>query len=507
MKKIISICLSFCLLITVATIQATPVSAVNINTLYMNQGHTIADIVSRYNTMQQGFNYSTPYQTTPNLIPTYNQGSLKTSTMQNGLNMLNFSRYLAGLNDVSLDATYNDGCQAGALVLESTLQFTHNPINYFNMDTTLFNKGAASCASSLLMDGIGYSDVALAAVVSAHLDNTNTLNSLEERRKLLNPKMGKTGFGLINSTSLVEANDTSNTTSNPNYVAWPSPGYFPIERFYNTDSSKGLTWSISLDSTQYGKNYSDQVVVTLQNKITNQTTVFSNGMSNADGSVFTINKNPYGMDYSIAFRPANSAIDIGNQFSVTVSGLRGVNGQNLDNITYDTAFFSVFDPEVNPSTYDVSITSDTERVDKGEPVTYTVLVKDQSGNPLSGLEVVIKLTDDVLNKYTDASGIVTFTLTPETPYNIQISVPSQFVGNTYYSLYQSDQEYIVPYVLGDINFDSNVDVNDLVIVKRILLHSYTPTSEEFAAADVDHNSKITISDLITIKKIILNIIV
>ena len=477
-------------------------SAPERNTLYMNQGHTIADIVSQYQTMAQGFSYGSPYQTAPSLIPVHSQGLLTTSTRQNGLNMLNFARYLAGLTPATFDAAYNDQCQAGALALEASLQFSNNPQNLFNVNTALFNKGAAACVSSLLMDGVGSGETALMAVMSLHLDGISDGEALEARRKLLNPAMGKTGFGLVNQTSLIYADDTSAESGAPDFVAWPSPGYFPVERFQNPDFSQGLVWSVSLDAARYSKAYSDEITVTMLNKLTNQTTVFQAGMNHMDGSVFAVDKSPYGMDYSVSFRPASSAIHIGDQFLVTVSGLKGQTGQSLPDITYDTAFFSVFNAEAIPAMYDVTVETDCIRVEKGTPVTYTVTVKDRNEQALAGIAVAAELTGTMMNFQTDENGQALFTITPAAPYQLRIFVLSQAIGSYYYRTYQGASRTVVPYVRGDINLDCIVNAEDLVRGKKILLGLYTPTQEEELVLNITGDSGFSVTDLVTLKKII-----
>lgn len=59
-------------------------------------------------------------------------------------------------------------------------------------------------------------------------------------------------------------------------------------------------------------------------------------------------------------------------------------------------------------------------------------------------------------------------------------------------------------VEGDIDKNGKVTINDLAILRKIILECYTPTDIQTAAADMDENNKITINDLAVMRKTILH---
>ena len=503
MKKLLCTFLSVLLLSTICiTVYAEDNQSEALNVRYLNQGHTKGEIIAQYNTLLSGLVESSPYLTEPSVVSPYQAGTLKMATLQNGLNMLNFARFLCGMNDVELDDTYTANCQTGALILESSLQFTHTPENILEMNEALFTQGASACASSILTDSIGGSNNALSAIISSHLDGYQD-SGLLNRQKLLNPLMGKTGFGLIGYTSLIETADSSNTENLPDYVAWPAAGYFPIERFFG--SGDGLDWSLHLDDTIYGKEYTEDLTIAVQNKKTDTIVILTQSETVTAGH-FSVIKTADRYGYSLLFKCTDSVVNNGDEFSVTVSGLKDGNGNNLPDIHYDTAFFSLKDPQVEIQSYQVSFTNNRERINTGETVTYCVKLMDQNNQELIGSEITVSIAGDLLDLYTDENGEVRFLITPEAPYSVRVFVPGNTIGNAYYIDYFGEEQYIVPYTYGDITFDCIVNSADLVMLRKSLLGIYELNSSEETAADLNADEMVDIIDLIKMKKIISRII-
>ena len=86
---------------------------------------TAAEIQSRWRQLKPVFSGS-PYLVAPTLSAPFAAGSLNGAFLQDGLNSINYARYLAGLpDDVVLDATYTDRAQHGAVLL-AVGQFAHS---------------------------------------------------------------------------------------------------------------------------------------------------------------------------------------------------------------------------------------------------------------------------------------------------------------------------------------------------------------------------------------------
>jgi hypothetical protein len=56
----------------------------------------------------------------------------------------------------------------------------------------------------------------------------------------------------------------------------------------------------------------------------------------------------------------------------------------------------------------------------------------------------------------------------------------------------------IPELYGDVNFDSSIDVTDIVIMVGFVLNSTTPTEEQFLTADMNQDGIVNILDIISL---------
>ncbi|MBI2842284.1 MAG: hypothetical protein HYX78_02680 [Armatimonadetes bacterium] len=154
------------------------------------------------------------------------------------------------------------------------------------------------------------------------------------RRWVLNPAMKRTAFGWCESFSAMKCFDASRTPeANFLFVAWPSPGSFPLEL-----CPKEIPWSVTLNPGYY--SYTGQETVTLERLSDGSRWQFSTGGIPYDG-FFTVNTQWYGVPYCIIFRPERALTYLaGDTFRVTLSGLRKKDG-TADSLTWKTSFFNL----------------------------------------------------------------------------------------------------------------------------------------------------------------------
>ena len=240
---------------------------------------------------------------------TFVQGSLSSNSLTYGLNSLNVCRYVAGLGEVTLDATYNDYAQAGALCDAAIGQITHTPAQAAGMPDDLYNKGYTNGTKKSNL-GVGYTSIPR-AVMSGWMEDADSSNisKVGHRRWCLSPKMGKTGFGHAGSYTAMYAQDGSagDYYGTGYTVAWPAPNT-PVELF---KSSRGPVWSVSKSS-----GFTLNTVVILKRLSDNKVWTLKSGGTDGD---FYINNGGYGQPGCVIFRPSGiSSYSDGDKFSVSI---------------------------------------------------------------------------------------------------------------------------------------------------------------------------------------------
>lgn len=291
--------------------------------------HTQEEICNYVKNSKVSINDALKFDEEPITESPYSLGKLSDETLQSALKMLNQVRYIAGISDnVELSEQYNTLCQAGALANYANNTLSHYPVKPDGMSDTMY---------SLANEGAGASNIAWASWPGCSLNGTivnswmedgdaSNISRLGHRRWIINPEMGKTGFGAVsgkNGTySSVYSFDTSNTPAEEYGVAWPAQN-MPVEYF-----GKNFPWSVSMG---YKVDEND-VKVTLTRKNDGKTWNFSNDYS--DGP-FYVNNDYYGQTGCIIFRPEEGiTYNVHDVFKVEITGLS-------NNVSYTVNFFNL----------------------------------------------------------------------------------------------------------------------------------------------------------------------
>ncbi len=211
-------------------------------------------------------------------------------------------RWLVGLPAVTSDASRVQMVQECATTLAAQNSgLTHNIPDTYACYTQLAAQGAGS---SNLAQGVTNP----AGTVDLYVGDRGVA-SLGHRRWVLNPGMGRTAFGHRGRYSCMYAFDRSGS-ANPDYVAYPAPGFFP---------NQALSGQWSFGSTKYGFNAQTTVTIT---KV-------------SDGTPLTVsNVNVPGGGYGIqvvAWTVSGLEMDV--EYEITVDGLTGNLGST---VTYRT---------------------------------------------------------------------------------------------------------------------------------------------------------------------------
>ncbi|WP_336747571.1 CAP domain-containing protein [Paenibacillus sp. y28] len=271
----------------------------------------------------------------PSYTAPYAAGKLADGFLQDGINIVNFAREMAGVPVISLDPELNDSAMHAMTIFEAGNQFTHNPIKPVDMSDSFYQKGLAAAKGNLaptrensnrteLLDGLKL----------MFMDQGVT--TLGHRRNLLAPVVNKLGIGYsslnIDGTNPTNTNvkaklitnfgTTKNNSYNYDYIAWPSKGYFPVDWL-----APGVNFSVSLNPDKYQPVDWTKVGVAVTNLLDGSTRNLVYGKT--DG--FYVNVENRGEGAVIAFFPKDKAEflkapNAGDEFQIEITGLTKTDG-------------------------------------------------------------------------------------------------------------------------------------------------------------------------------------
>ncbi|MCI7099158.1 MAG: hypothetical protein MR966_09715 [Lachnospiraceae bacterium] len=263
------------------------------------------------------------YKTKPSLSGTYSAGILSDTTLKSALNLLNQCRYIAGLDgNVTLDENYSKKASAATLVNRLNGELSHMPsIPSVLHNPDLYNLGVQGASSSNLASGYYNLNQAILYGWLSDSDSYN-IDRVGHRRWVLNPDMGKVGFGATDNYYAMYVFDRSGT-GGQSRVAWPAQN-MPIQYF-----DAGDAWSVS-----FGKSLTaSKIKVTLVRTSDNKKWTFSSTSSNGN---FYVNNSGYGQAGCVIFRPDSlTSIKAGDSFTVTISGAES------SPVSYQVNFFDM----------------------------------------------------------------------------------------------------------------------------------------------------------------------
>jgi len=279
------------------------------------------------------------YAVTPSVKAPYATGELNPAFLNDGLGIINFARFLAGVpSDVTLDPGRNLNAQYGAVLLAAS-NFSHEPEKPTDMSADFYSRAVAATQSSNIGYGLTTAE-GFQLLCLADKDSGN-IGVLGHRRWLINPQMAKTGIGYAESFHATYAFDRSRTTpvAYP-AIAYPSAGPFPVDSGFFDASTP---WSITLNPARYDWD-SGGHRVTLRRVADGRTWTFTAADTNASGEFFSFNTDGYGVSNAFIFRPNPSSIvyKAGDEFDVTLSGGIYAEGKREPaSVSYRTRFISL----------------------------------------------------------------------------------------------------------------------------------------------------------------------
>ena len=297
---------------------------------------TAADIRRRWSQLEPTYSGS-PYAVAPALVAPYACGSLAPGFLQDGLNAVNYARYLAGLpDDVALDPSYVARAQHGSVLL-AVGQFAHSQPRPADMAQDFYDVANGATNSSNI--GWGFGTLAGFNFACMGDSDSSNIDRVGHRRWLLNPPLRKTGMGYAEARTDTFVFDWSRADAvGYDAVKWPCAGPFPVEMF-----SAGTAWSITLNPDRYDWTAGGHTV-TMRRVRDGRTWTLSAADADRSGSYFRFDTGGYGVANCFIFRPDPASVGayrVGDSFRITLSGgIFRSDGVTPAKVAYTTTFMS-----------------------------------------------------------------------------------------------------------------------------------------------------------------------
>lgn len=322
-------------------------------------------------------------------VSTCTAGTISKKAHEKILQRIFYFRTLVGLKKhLEFDEEYSNYCQDAALMMKANNALDHNPPTSWKCYTT---KGAFASSSNLALGSWGH-----LGINSFIVDNGINNYSVGHRRWLLYPRNHKFSSGSTDNSlaTYVRFRDNDIISPYPEFIAYPSSGYFPKTLIPN-----GLRWSFSKKDANFSnviieirdennkllavkkeieeKGYGDNTVVfipSIGNLIFGKDYLFSVSIKNVD--VGGIQKN---YDYKVlVIDPSRAIFNIKEADCSKANGsIKLISNQGYKNIKWSNGLIGI-DSIVNLTAgkYIVSITDKLDFVSSFE-----IILNNKSINP------------------------------------------------------------------------------------------------------------------------------
>ena len=227
---------------------------------------TKEDIQAKYDELKiiNKANFNDVYDVAPSTKAPYKAGTLNDKVKTDTLNQINYFRWLAGVNEVTINDNYMEYAQSGAVLLTTSSKLMHKPAQPSDMTNEFYKKavGATNASIGVNMSANISQNSPLAESISGYVDDTNNMYpNVGHRLSLIDYSATSTSFGYADKYGVVDMFLAWNAPRTDDFTAWPSAGYFPTQSI-----DKNAKWSIGFDSTKYYKSSDVEIKIKANNK-------------------------------------------------------------------------------------------------------------------------------------------------------------------------------------------------------------------------------------------------
>lgn len=216
-------------------------------TEHPNISRTKEDIKTKYNATDivNKINFYNVYNEEPSTTSPYTAGSLNEQTKTDTLNQINYFRWLAGVEEVTINEDYMEYAQCGSVLLTTSSELMHKPSQPSDMPDEFYEKavGATNAEIGIPMSANISVYSPMAESIKGYVDDVANIEpDIGHRLSILDNKATTTSFGFAGYNGTVDMFTTTDTITGNKFYSWPSPGLFPVESI-----DKEAMWSISFN--------------------------------------------------------------------------------------------------------------------------------------------------------------------------------------------------------------------------------------------------------------------
>ncbi len=353
-------------------------------------------IIDDYNENYLGSNFNTAEIAWTGDVATCAPGSISATVHDKILQRINYFRRLAQVSDdIQLNEIKNGKCQETALMLLANGALTHcsgpnnSPCDTFLCNTTNAIEGALS--SNIANNNWDYANP-----IDMYIQDSGSSNvDVGHRRWILFSRGNEMGNGITpNKHALWAIGDFAATPTYNNFIAYPSPGFFPRSLLYSR-------WSFGIPDA----NFSNATVSVTRDGQAMTTYIISNNTNYADPTlVWVVGSPPFTTDADVEYEVTISGITgaLENSYTYTVIAIK----EEMPSFSYEKT-----DPFCNDNgevTVDFNVGAESYFWTPGGDTTQTI-------TNLAAGTYLLTVTDLNECEYVDSVTVVNDTITTPQP--------------------------------------------------------------------------------------------
>ncbi|MCQ2533350.1 MAG: DUF4214 domain-containing protein [Clostridia bacterium] len=285
------------------------------------------------------------YSETPSTKAPYAVGALNNETSSSITSMLNFYRWLVGVDELPVSVNSSD-LQAGALI--RNFDFAHK-VDISNkpddMSDDLWNKGA-NCDHNILASGYAPQGAITGFLNEGYNITSSTFGTIGHRAFLLSYKTVAFDFGYAGNICIGDATQSSKSTLELPFTSFPCPGYVPSTMI---TLPKKTSWSVELNSNVLTYDSLDDITVTVKD------------LTEGTSYVCTKDNGKLILDYGMLsfVQPECKGSTYTNEYEVILTGVKDKNSGEAVTLQYSCEFINPIDyPETTVSKVEINITDE-----------------------------------------------------------------------------------------------------------------------------------------------------